>query len=113
MRALTASNGAGLFSLVLIKMRDGPGKKKKDGVIKQLNEFVGLLFAACEALKEKGVCVRGGDCISWLENLLFQCCQRSFLQSSYHSMSNCPSSRNNLDFFLLPECPETKGSPLV
>lgn len=37
--------------------------------------------------------------ILWLENLLFQYCQRSFLQSSYHSMSNCSSSRNNLDFF--------------
>lgn len=33
------------------------------------------------------------------ENLLFQRCQRSFWQSSYHSMSNCSSSRNDLDFF--------------
>lgn len=42
--------------------------------------------------------LKGGG-ILWLENLLFQYCQRSFLQSSYHSMSNCSSSRNNLDFF--------------
>lgn len=32
------------------------------------------------------------------EKNLFQGCQRSFWQSSYHSMSNCSSSRNDLDF---------------
>lgn len=64
--------------------------KRKGGIIKQPNEFGGLLSAS-RVLKGRG--------ILWLENLLFQYCQRSFLQSSYHSMSNCSSSRNNLDFF--------------
>lgn len=33
---------------------------------------------------------------------LFQGCQRSLWQSSYHSMSNCSSSRNDLDFSTPP-----------
>lgn len=45
------------------------------------------------------------------ENLLFQRCRRSFWQSSYHSMSNCSSSRNNLDFFFFFSQSAAKQKP--
>lgn len=47
------------------------------------------------------------------ENLLFQRCQRSFWQSSYHSMSNCSSSKNNFDFFFFSQSAAKQKPPLL
>lgn len=47
----------------------------------------------------------------WKKTLFFQRCQRSFWQSSYHSMSNCSSSRNDLDFFSFHRVLRNKSTP--
>lgn len=99
MRASTTSDRASLFLPLFWQRWEIDGERHEQGVIKQPNEFVALLKTV----------------FKWsfgfvVENLLFQRCQRSFWQSSYHSMSNCSSSRNDLDFFFLfTECFETKA----
>lgn len=101
MRGRTSSDGASLFLPLFWQRWEIDGERCEQGVIKQPNEFVALLRTVFKW--SPGFVV---------QNLLFQRCQRSFWQSSYHSMSNCSSSRNNLDFFFLfTECCETKALP--